>query len=69
MTESGFYTEANFEPERTPDTCLGAVEVAKLAVWMLSMRTGSLVTSLTVRPQKHRIKRKSHNLSEGSVSL
>ena len=58
MTESDFYKGADFTTGESEDTRLTSEEVADLAMELLSLRTGSLVTEVTLRPQLHRIQRK-----------
>lgn len=58
MTESGFYENADFTTGEAEDTRLSAREVADLAMELISLRKGSLVTEVTLRPQLHRIQRK-----------
>lgn len=58
LTESSFYEEANFTTDSDMDCHLSSSEVATLACSLLSLRDGSLVTEVTLRPQKHRISRK-----------
>lgn len=58
MTESSFYDHADFTTDEAEDARLTADEVADLAMDLLSLRPGSLVTEVTLRPQRHRISRK-----------
>lgn len=58
MTESNFYEHADFCQGNDPASFLTAEEVAETALTLLSLREGSLVTELTLRPQLHRIERK-----------
>lgn len=60
LTESAFYDQAGFAPGTDPDTRLTAEEVARTAVWLLSVREGSVITELTISPLRHQIRRTPH---------
>ena len=58
MTESEFYRNADFTSCDEPDAKLYPSELAQCVMDILSMREGAVVTDITVRPQRHGIKRK-----------
>lgn len=59
MTESNFYRNADFCQGDTEDTYLHPKEVADTVKWMLAQRDGMVVSKVTLRPQKHRLGKKS----------
>ncbi len=59
MTESNFYRNADFCQGDTEDTYLHPQEVADCVKWMLEQRDGMVVSKVTLRPQRHRLGKKS----------
>lgn len=57
MTRSRFYRNADFCEGDASDTFLESGEVAEAVSSLLDQREGLVVTELTIRPQKHQIKR------------
>lgn len=58
MTKSNFYRNANFEQSDDEDTYIIPEEVAQAIEMVLSQRDGLVLTDITLRPQKQKIKRK-----------
>lgn len=58
MTQTNLYRHADFEAAEEEEASLTPEDVADAVQFALSARDGSVVTSLTVRPQLHRIKKK-----------
>ena len=59
MTKSNFYRNANFsEDDSSEDFYINCRNVADAVEWILNEPTSLVVTELTLKPQKHRIKRK-----------
>ncbi len=58
MTESEFYRNADFTSCEETDARLLPQEIAKCVVDVLKMREGAVVTDITVKPQRHGIRRK-----------
>lgn len=58
MTASAFYRNADFCQGEEEDTFLEAEEVADCVMDILAVRKGAVVTDFTIRPQRHRIRRK-----------
>ena len=55
MTETNLYRNANFTTSDDPETYLTASEVAKTVLYCIENQH---ITSITLQPQKHQIKRK-----------
>lgn len=58
MTESAFYRNADFTSCEEEDLRLLPDEIAQCVMAALDMRDGAVVTDITVKPQRHGIKRK-----------
>ncbi len=58
MTKTGLYRNAGFTVGDEEASYLEPKEVARAVAFALSQREGAVVTELTLRPQIHRIKRK-----------
>ncbi len=58
MTKTRLYRHADFREGEEPDTYLTPQEVADAVAFVLSQREGMAVTELTLRPQRHRIRKK-----------
>lgn len=58
MTESAFYRNADFTSCDDEDLRLLPGEIAQCVTAALDMREGAVVTDITVKPQRHGIKRK-----------
>lgn len=58
MTRTQLYRNADFQEGEEPDSFLLPEEVAEAVRYILSQRDGMAVTEMTLRPQKHRIRRK-----------
>ncbi len=58
MTKSNFYRNANFKEGDIPESYLKTEEIANAIEMVLSQREGMVITDITLKPQKHRIKRK-----------
>lgn len=61
MTESLFYRNADFTSCDEEDERLLPEEIAQCVMSVLAMREGAVVTDITVKPQRHGIKRKIKN--------
>lgn len=59
MTKTNLYRNADFQEGEEIETYLLPEEVAEAVEFMLSQREGMVVSDLTLKPQIHRIKRKS----------
>lgn len=57
MTKTGLYRHADFREAEEADTYLLPDEVAEAVEFALAQREGVVVTDLTIRPQRHRIRR------------
>ncbi|AGY74968.1 MULTISPECIES: SDR family oxidoreductase [Clostridium] len=59
MTKSNFYRNANFsEDDSSEDFYISCKDTADVVEWVLREPSNLVVTELTLKPQKHRIKRK-----------
>ena len=58
MTQSDFYKNANFMEGETEDTYLYPEEVAHALQMALKQREGILISELTIKPQRHQIRKK-----------
>jgi short-subunit dehydrogenase len=58
MTDTALYRNADFMPDDTEGCSLKPEDTAEAVRYILSSREGTAVTSLTLRPQYHRIRRK-----------
>lgn len=58
MTSSQFYRNADFEECDEEDMRLLPDEIAQCVLDILGMRSGAVVTEVTIKPQRHGIKRK-----------
>lgn len=61
MTQSDFYRNADFMEGETEDTYLYPEEVAAALQLALNQREGMLISELTLKPQRHQIKKKVKN--------
>ena len=57
MTKTRLYRHADFREGEEADTYLLPDEVAEAVEFVLAQREGAVVTDLTIRPQRHRIRR------------
>lgn len=57
MTKTGLYRHADFREGEEADTYLLPEEVAEAVGFVLGQREGMAVTELTIRPQRHQIRR------------
>lgn len=62
MTESNFYRNANFETGDLEDSFITPMCVADVVESILNQREGTVITDVTIKPQKHMIKRKKPSL-------
>lgn len=58
MTQSQFYRNADFTSCDEPEARLTPEEVAQCVMGVIHMREGAVVTDITIKPQRHGIKRK-----------
>jgi len=58
MTKSNFYRNADFMEGEQKDTYVESHEIAETMFFLLDQREGLVITELTIKPQKHQIKRK-----------
>lgn len=58
MTKSNFYRNANFQEGDIPESYVTPKEVAATVEMILNQREGIVVTDITLKPQKHMIKKK-----------
>lgn len=58
MTKSNFYRNADFKEGEQKDTYVESHEIANAMSFLLDQREGLVITELTIKPQKHQIKRK-----------
>lgn len=58
MTKSSFYRNADFCEGGTEDTYLYPEEIAQAVEMILDSRDGLVVSEITVKPQRHQIRRK-----------
>lgn len=58
MTKSNFYRNANFKEGDIPESYINPEEIAKAVEMVLNQREGIVITDITLKPQKHMIKRK-----------
>lgn len=59
MTQTNLYRNADFREGDEPASYLLPADVADAVEWILGQRDGIIVTDITLKPQLHRIKRKS----------
>lgn len=57
MTQTNLYRNANFCEGNDPDTYLLPEEVANAVAFILNQRDGMTITELTLKPQRHQIKK------------
>lgn len=57
MTKSNFYRNANFREGDIPESYIMPEEIAKALEMVLTQREGMVITDITLKPQKHRIRR------------
>lgn len=62
MTKTNLYRNADFEPGNEEASYLMPEEVAEAVAYVLNCREGLVVSDITLKPQIHRVKRKSVNL-------
>ncbi len=65
MTDTALYRNADFATGDEPESYLLPEEVADAVEYVLAQRDGLVVTELALRPQLHRIKRKSNKQISG----
>ena len=58
MTQTNLYRNADFKEGNETESYLLPEDVAEAVAWILSQREGVIVTDITLKPQLHRIKRK-----------
>lgn len=58
LTDTGLYRSADFTADPAEGCSLCPGDTAEAVRWILRQREGAVITSLTVRPQLHRIRRK-----------
>lgn len=58
MTKSNFYRNSNFKEGDVPESYINPTEIAKTVEMVLTQREGAVITDITIKPQKHMIKRK-----------
>ncbi len=61
MTDTALYRNADFEADDSVDAHLEPEDVADAVEYALSVREGTCVPEIVVRPQLHRIKKKTRN--------
>jgi short-subunit dehydrogenase len=61
MTQTPFFDDLHFEPAQDEQMHLKSEDIAKAVEDILSMRQGSLITDITIRPQKVGITKKPKN--------
>lgn len=59
MTKTNLYRNADFDVGDTDDTYLNPKDVADAVKWVLNQREGMVITDITLKPQYHRLSRKS----------
>ena len=57
LTKTNLYRHADFREGEEADTYLLPEEVADAAGYVLGQREGMVITDITIRPQKHQIRR------------
>lgn len=58
MTKSNFYRNADFCEGDSSDTYVDPQEIAQTLDFVLNQREGLVISDITIKPQKHQIKRK-----------
>lgn len=58
ITKTNFYRNADFKEGETEDSFLNPCEIAEAVKMIIKSRNGLVVTDLTIRPQRHMIKKK-----------
>ena len=58
MTQTAFYDQADFREGDDPESYITPRDVAEAVKMVLAQPAGTVVTELTIRPQKHQIVRK-----------
>lgn len=59
MTKSNFYRNANFSESEQTDAYIECNEIADTISFLLEQREGLVISEITLKPQKHQIKRNS----------
>ncbi|MGI5990011.1 MAG: SDR family NAD(P)-dependent oxidoreductase [Lachnospiraceae bacterium] len=57
LTDTDLYRNADFRPESGEEYCLSAEDTADAVEFILTRHAGEVLTHLTLRPQKNRIRR------------
>lgn len=58
MTKSRFYENADFTTSDNENSYIYPIEIAKCVKWILEQRKDIVITDITIRPQKHNLKKK-----------
>ncbi|OOM77465.1 SDR family NAD(P)-dependent oxidoreductase [Clostridium sp. BL-8] len=58
MTKTDFYKNANFKEGEVPESYITGECVANVVEMILNQREGTVLTDITIRPQKHMISKK-----------
>jgi len=58
ITKTNFYRNADFCQSETEDAYLMPTEIANAVKFIISQRENAVITDLTIKPQKHKIQRK-----------
>ncbi len=61
MTKTNFYRNADFCEGESSDTYITPEEVGKAVEFILDQREGIVISDITIKPQKHKITRKTGN--------
>ena len=59
MTDTQLYRNADFTADPSDGASLLAEDISEAVRMMITQREGTVITELTIRPQLHRIRRKS----------
>lgn len=58
MTKTNFYNNADFKEGSDPESYITAECVSDAVEFILNQRTGTVISDITIKPQKHMIERK-----------
>jgi len=58
MTKSNFYNDLDFKEDNDPEYHIEPESIANILEMILNQKKGTVISEITIRPQKHRIEKK-----------
>lgn len=65
ITRTAFYDNLNFSPSDESDTYIEPSEVANTIAHVLTQREGTVISEITIRPQRLHVNKRKHNHTQG----